>query len=64
MQKRGDLSHVQKGITIGFGAKDGHIFETLEFLNCLRATVIKVCKIDKIDFWKISDWKIVVILEP
>ncbi|GFT23280.1 transposable element Tcb1 transposase [Trichonephila clavipes] len=39
MQKRSDLSDVQKGMIIGFRAKDGSISEMAEFVNCLRAAV-------------------------
>ncbi|GFV38073.1 uncharacterized protein TNCV_1410501 [Trichonephila clavipes] len=42
MQKRSDLSDVQKGMIIGFRAKGGSISETAEFVNCSRATVVKV----------------------
>ncbi|GFT00585.1 transposable element Tcb1 transposase [Trichonephila clavipes] len=42
MQKRSDLSDVQKGMIIGFRAKDGSISKMAEFVNCLRATVVKV----------------------
>ncbi|GFY09307.1 tigger transposable element-derived protein 1 [Trichonephila clavipes] len=42
MQKRSDLSDVQKGRIIGFRAKGGSISETAEFVNCLRAAVVKV----------------------
>ncbi|GFT86079.1 hypothetical protein TNCV_3256951 [Trichonephila clavipes] len=36
-----DLSDVQKGRIIGFGAKGGSISETAKFVNCSRATVVK-----------------------
>ncbi|GFV03194.1 transposable element Tcb1 transposase [Trichonephila clavipes] len=39
MQKRSDLSDVQKGMIIGFRAKGGSISETAEFVNCSRAAV-------------------------
>ncbi|GBN34945.1 hypothetical protein AVEN_25990-1 [Araneus ventricosus] len=39
MQKRSDLSDVQKGMIIGFQAKGGSISETANFVNCSRATV-------------------------
>ncbi|GFU72667.1 uncharacterized protein TNCV_4816251 [Trichonephila clavipes] len=42
MQKRSDLSDVQKGMIIGFRAKGGSISETAEFVNCSRAAVVKV----------------------
>ncbi|GFU75777.1 transposable element Tcb1 transposase [Trichonephila clavipes] len=42
MQKRSDFSDVQKGMVIGFRAKGGSISETAEFVNCSRATVVKV----------------------
>ncbi|GFU68105.1 transposable element Tc3 transposase [Trichonephila clavipes] len=42
MQKRSDLSDVQKGIIIGFRAKGRSISETAEFVNCSRAAVVKV----------------------
>ncbi|GFY28882.1 transposable element Tcb1 transposase [Trichonephila clavipes] len=42
MQKRSDLSDVQKGMIIGFRAKGGSISKTAEFVNCSRATVVKV----------------------
>ncbi|GFT81330.1 transposable element Tcb1 transposase [Trichonephila clavipes] len=42
MQKRIDLSDVQKGMIIGFRAKGGSISETAEFVNCSRAAVVKV----------------------
>ncbi|GFX99885.1 transposable element Tcb1 transposase [Trichonephila clavipes] len=42
MQKRSDLSHVQKGRIIGFRAKGGSISETAEFVNCSRAAMEKV----------------------
>ncbi|GBN57732.1 hypothetical protein AVEN_130996-1, partial [Araneus ventricosus] len=42
MQKRNDLSDVQKGMIIGFRAKGGSISETVNFVNCSRAAVVKV----------------------
>ncbi|GBO33760.1 hypothetical protein AVEN_145054-1 [Araneus ventricosus] len=42
MQKRSDLSDVQKGMIIGFRAKGGSISETSNFVNCSRAAVVKV----------------------
>ncbi|GBN51567.1 hypothetical protein AVEN_28283-1 [Araneus ventricosus] len=42
MQKRSDLCDVQKGMIIGFRAKGGSISETENFVNCSRATVVKV----------------------
>ncbi|GBN22193.1 hypothetical protein AVEN_96817-1 [Araneus ventricosus] len=42
MQKRSDLSDVQKGMNIGFRAKGGSISETANFVNCSRAAVVKV----------------------
>ncbi|GBL93184.1 hypothetical protein AVEN_46362-1 [Araneus ventricosus] len=42
MQKRSDLSDVQKGLIIGFRAKGGSISETANFVNCSRAAVVKV----------------------
>ncbi|GFT70127.1 transposable element Tcb1 transposase [Trichonephila clavipes] len=42
MQKRSDLSDVQKGMIMGFRAKGGSISEMAEFVNCSRATVVKV----------------------
>ncbi|GBM98618.1 hypothetical protein AVEN_242620-1 [Araneus ventricosus] len=42
MQKRSDLSDVQKGMIIGFRAKGGSISETANFVNCSRAAVVKV----------------------
>ncbi|GFS90003.1 transposable element Tcb1 transposase [Trichonephila clavipes] len=42
MQKWSDLSDVQKGMIIGFPDKDGGISETAKFVNCLRATVVKL----------------------
>ncbi|GFT99601.1 uncharacterized protein TNCV_114801 [Trichonephila clavipes] len=42
MQKRSDLSDVQKGMIMGFRAKGGSISETAEFVNCSHAAVIKV----------------------
>ncbi|GBM61576.1 hypothetical protein AVEN_96170-1 [Araneus ventricosus] len=42
MQKRSDLSDVQKGMIIGFRAKGGSISETANFVNCSRAAVLKV----------------------
>ncbi|GBO28601.1 hypothetical protein AVEN_204886-1 [Araneus ventricosus] len=42
MQKRSDLSDVQKGMIIGFRAKGGSISETPNFVNCSRAAVVKV----------------------
>ncbi|GFX78901.1 transposable element Tcb1 transposase [Trichonephila clavipes] len=42
MQKRSDLSDVQKGMIMGFRAKGGSISKTAEFVNCSRATVVKV----------------------
>ncbi|GBM22792.1 hypothetical protein AVEN_196146-1 [Araneus ventricosus] len=43
MQKRNDLSDVQKGMIIGFRAKGGSISETANLMNCSRAGVVKVC---------------------
>ncbi|GBM37132.1 hypothetical protein AVEN_176847-1, partial [Araneus ventricosus] len=42
MQKRSDLSDVQKGMIIDFLAKGGSISETANFVNCSRAAVVKV----------------------
>ncbi|XP_071036417.1 uncharacterized protein [Parasteatoda tepidariorum] len=42
MQKRSDLSDEQKGMIIDFMAKGGSISETANFVNCLRAAVVKV----------------------
>ncbi|XP_015911795.2 uncharacterized protein [Parasteatoda tepidariorum] len=42
MQKRSDLSDVQKGMIIGFRTKGGSISETTDFVNCSRAAVVKV----------------------
>ncbi|GBO16109.1 hypothetical protein AVEN_19151-1 [Araneus ventricosus] len=42
MQKRSDLSDVQKGMIIGFRAKGGSISETANFLNFSRAAVVKI----------------------
>ncbi|GBN71072.1 hypothetical protein AVEN_10551-1 [Araneus ventricosus] len=42
MQKRRDLSDVQKGMIIGFRAKGGSISETANFVNCSRAALVKV----------------------
>ncbi|GBL92579.1 hypothetical protein AVEN_83887-1 [Araneus ventricosus] len=42
MQKRSDLSDVQKGMIIGFRTKGGSILETANFVNCTRAAVVKV----------------------
>ncbi|GBO03171.1 hypothetical protein AVEN_201717-1 [Araneus ventricosus] len=42
MQKRSDLSDVQKGMIIGFRTKGGSISETANFVNCSRAAVVKV----------------------
>ena len=42
MQKLSDLPDVQKGMIIGFRAKGGSISETAEFVNYLRAAVVKV----------------------
>ncbi|GBM03094.1 hypothetical protein AVEN_64744-1, partial [Araneus ventricosus] len=42
MQKRSDLSDVQKGMIIGFRAKGGSISEAANFVNCSRAAVVKV----------------------
>ncbi|GBN69217.1 hypothetical protein AVEN_252238-1 [Araneus ventricosus] len=42
MQKRSDLSDVQKGMIIGFRAKGGSISETANFVKYLRAAVVKV----------------------
>ncbi|GBM82646.1 hypothetical protein AVEN_184345-1 [Araneus ventricosus] len=42
MQKRSDLSDVQKSMIIGFRAKGGSISETANFVNCSRAAVVKV----------------------
>ncbi|GBM02180.1 hypothetical protein AVEN_190600-1 [Araneus ventricosus] len=42
MQKRSDLSDVQKGMIIGFRAKGGSISETANFVNYSRAAVVKV----------------------
>ncbi|GBN94739.1 hypothetical protein AVEN_160913-1 [Araneus ventricosus] len=41
MQKRSDLSNVQKDMIIGFRAKGGRISETANFVNCSRAAVVK-----------------------
>ncbi|GBM26675.1 hypothetical protein AVEN_241331-1 [Araneus ventricosus] len=42
MQKRSDLSDVQKGMIIGFRAKGGSISKTANFVNSSRAAVVKV----------------------
>ncbi|GFX00420.1 transposable element Tcb1 transposase [Trichonephila clavipes] len=42
MQKRSDLSDVQKGMIMGFRVKGGSISETAEFVNCSHAAVVKV----------------------
>ncbi|GBL57127.1 hypothetical protein AVEN_187229-1 [Araneus ventricosus] len=42
MQKRSDLSDVQKVMIIGFRAKGGSILEMANFVNCSRAAVVKV----------------------
>ncbi len=42
MQKRSDLSDVEKGMIIAFRAKGGSISETASFVNCSRAAVVKV----------------------
>ncbi|GBM97306.1 hypothetical protein AVEN_27072-1 [Araneus ventricosus] len=42
MQKRSDLSDIQKGMIIGFRAKGGSISEMANFVNCSRAAVVKV----------------------
>ncbi|GBN81343.1 hypothetical protein AVEN_1372-1 [Araneus ventricosus] len=42
MQKRSDLSDVQKGMIIGFRAKGGSISETANFVICSRAAAVKV----------------------
>ncbi|GBN00226.1 hypothetical protein AVEN_38742-1 [Araneus ventricosus] len=42
MQKRSDLSDVQKGMIIGFRAKGGSISETANFVNCSCAAMVKV----------------------
>ncbi|GBN95505.1 hypothetical protein AVEN_139162-1 [Araneus ventricosus] len=42
MQKRSDLSDVQKSMIIGFRTKGGSISETANFVNCSRAAVVKV----------------------
>ncbi|GBM86165.1 hypothetical protein AVEN_48179-1 [Araneus ventricosus] len=44
MQKRSDLSDVQKGMIIGFRDKGGSISETANFVNCSCAAVVKVCR--------------------
>ncbi|GBO26819.1 hypothetical protein AVEN_245234-1 [Araneus ventricosus] len=41
MQKRSDLSDVQKGMIIGFRAKGGSILEMANFVNCSPAAVVK-----------------------
>ncbi|GBO39348.1 hypothetical protein AVEN_237553-1 [Araneus ventricosus] len=45
MQKRSDLSDVQKGMIIGFRAKGGSVLETANFVNCSRAAVVKVYRV-------------------
>ncbi|GFU65334.1 transposable element Tcb1 transposase [Trichonephila clavipes] len=40
MQKRSNLSDVQKGMTIGFKAKDGS--RMAKFVNCSRVGMVKV----------------------
>ncbi|GBN35019.1 hypothetical protein AVEN_14753-1 [Araneus ventricosus] len=45
MQKRSDLSDVQKGMIIGSRAKGGSISETANFVNCSRAAVVKVYRV-------------------
>ena len=40
MQKRSDLSGIQKGMIIGFRAKGGSNSETANFVNCSRASVV------------------------
>ncbi|GBM50689.1 hypothetical protein AVEN_45961-1 [Araneus ventricosus] len=42
MQKRSDLSDVQKGMITGFRAKGGSISETANFVNCSRVAMVKV----------------------
>ncbi|GBN29442.1 hypothetical protein AVEN_81884-1 [Araneus ventricosus] len=42
MQKRSDLSDVQKGMIIGFRVKGGSISEKANLVNCSRAAVVKV----------------------
>ncbi|GBO06883.1 hypothetical protein AVEN_174953-1 [Araneus ventricosus] len=42
MQKRSDLSDIQKSMIIGFRAKGGSISETANFVHCSRAAVVKV----------------------
>ncbi|GBM42397.1 hypothetical protein AVEN_130275-1 [Araneus ventricosus] len=42
MQKRSDLSDVQKRMIIGFRAKGGSISETANFVNCSRAAMVKI----------------------
>lgn len=42
MQKRSDLSYIQKGMFVGFRAKGRSISETANFINCSRAAVVKV----------------------
>ncbi|GBM26285.1 hypothetical protein AVEN_66523-1 [Araneus ventricosus] len=42
MQKRSDLSDVEKGMIIGFRAKGGSISETANFVNCSRAALVIV----------------------
>ncbi|GBL71855.1 hypothetical protein AVEN_231510-1 [Araneus ventricosus] len=49
MQKRSDLSDVQKGMIIGFRTKGGSISETANFVNCSRAAVVKVYRAWKYD---------------
>ncbi|GBM91022.1 hypothetical protein AVEN_198491-1 [Araneus ventricosus] len=42
MQKRSDLSDVQKGMIVGFRVKGGSLSETANFVKCSRAAVVKV----------------------
>ncbi|XP_055932068.1 uncharacterized protein LOC129962346 [Argiope bruennichi] len=42
MQKRSDLSDLQKGMIIGFRDKGGSISEMANFINCSRADGVKV----------------------
>ncbi|GBN63347.1 hypothetical protein AVEN_136055-1 [Araneus ventricosus] len=52
MQKRSDLSEVQKGMIIGFRVKGGSISETANFVNCSRAAVVKVyCACERCCAW-------------
>lgn len=55
MHKKSDLSNVQKIIIIRFQSKDGTIYESAEFMNFTRASVVKVCSTWQNKTIKISD---------